>query len=35
LSEVFTALSAEEKERCEELAIQWNKAGLPEAVQRV
>lgn len=34
LTEVFTGLSAEEKERCEELAIQWNKTDLPEEVQR-
>jgi hypothetical protein len=34
LDEVFNELSDEEKERCEQLATQWNTDGLPEDVQR-
>lgn len=34
LGQVFTALSEEEKERCEQLANEWNKTELPEEVQR-
>lgn len=34
LGEVFTGLSDEEKEHCEQLATVWNAGDLPEDVQR-
>jgi hypothetical protein len=34
LDQVLTALTEEERQHCEQLAVEWNKAQVPEDVQR-